>query len=373
MAGSSIEIRIYAAADAAEICVASWDALAEEAMLANPFYASWNLLPALRYLSGGRKVDVLTAWQDGVLAGLVPVHYRLRLRGLTVASVWKHSECYQTMPLLRSEAVWTAMLDGLWRERGVRVLHNSTQAGMPLCLHDKQHIVRLRYRRPLLQAGQSYRQLQAHWKGKVRRERQRLERRFFENDSAVYSNHKADAVARLEQYIRLEAQGWKGLSGSAIAQNESLCAYYRAMAQAAGARSAIEVQCLARDGQAAAMSIRLLSGVTAYEIKTSFDSNQISLAPGVVLELQNMRALCEREDLQRADSCTNPNNALITQLWDDSLAVYNSVYFAPGRVAALLRRFLSGYFYLKALKHRVRAWRPGRPNSFTAGAKSDGR
>ena len=345
-----LTIRLFAAADAEAIDTAQWHALSADAVSPNPFYAAWNLRPALRHLGEGLHIELLTAWQGEQLLALVPVCYRYQCCGLRVASVWKHSECYSTTPLLKALPVWEQMLKGLWQQRRVQMLLNSAQVGLSLSASRVSTLERLSYQRPALPAGVDYASLQQHWSGKVRRERNRLERRFFRDDTACYQNTSTDIARHLESFIALESAGWKGRAGTAIECRAPIRAYYREMAKAAAELGVIEIQSLAHDSRLAASSIRLLSGQRAFEIKTTYDESIAGLAPGVVLELQNMRTLCERADVALTDSCTSKGNALMQQLWNSHLPVYNSACFGPGPVAAVLKVAATLYFQLRTVK-----------------------
>ena len=350
MISDGVSIRLFDAAEAGKIDTAQWHALSAEALTPNPFYAAWNLRAALRHLGEGLHIELLTAWRGEQLLALVPICHRSRWYGLRVASVWKHSECYSTTPLLRSLPVWQLMLDGLWQQRRVQMLLNSTQVGLSLQAGQSCVIERLSYQRPALPAGGDYASVQQHWSGKVRRERNRIERRFFRDDTACYQNTSSDIARHLENFIALECAGWKGRAGTAIDCRTHVRAYYREMAKAAAELGAIEVQSLAHGSRVAASSIRLLSGQQAFEIKTTYDESIASQAPGVVLELRNMQALCERQDIALTDSCTSEGNALLQQLWTQHLPVYNSVCFGPGAVARILKATATLYFCVRSLK-----------------------
>lgn len=373
MSCGAVEIRLLPASEAERLDTERWDALSAAAISPNPFYSAWNLRPALRYLSEGAELELLTAWQNDQLVGLVPLRYRVSRMGLKLATVWKHSECYSGTPLLRSADVWRLMLEGLWQQRGVQMLTNSTQVGVVLSGGNGEHLERLSYARPVLHTRYDYREVQRHWKGKVRRERNRLERRYFCDPSANYNNTVEGIAEQLEDYLSLEAAGWKGRAGTAIDTQPTLRDYYREMARGASQAGAIEIQRLAQGDRPMAMSIRLLSGGRAFEIKTCYDESAASLAPGVVLELQNIRALCRREDIHLADSCTSAGNELLQQLWHGTMPVYSSAYFGPGLTASLMRRGICLYFQLRSLKRRLKAKRPGSSVVFGTQESDNGR
>jgi hypothetical protein len=87
------------------------DDLADNALQPNVFYESWMLLPALRFLAAGVRLQfVLVLAQGGddstpLLCGFFPLEQRWGYKGLPVRylSLWRHRHCFLGLPLLRAE------------------------------------------------------------------------------------------------------------------------------------------------------------------------------------------------------------------------------------------------------------------------------
>lgn len=345
-----MRLRIYARAQCDEVPTEAWERLAHRALVKNPFYEHWNLLPALRHLDTAEHVELVTAWRGEELVALFPLHHGRKLPFFATAAVWKHDECYCTSPLLVDEAAWSQLLALLWRERRVQMLLSTTQVGRAMLPATGPHATRQSYRRAALDCSRRFDDIEQNWPRKRRKESRRLMRKAFEQSQGRYTRaDDLEGCRRLfSAFLRVEASGWKGRAGSAIANNPDTRKYYEALVEAGAARGQVQTQLLSLDDTPVAASLRLVTGDRCFEVKTSFCEAHRSLSPGALLEVLNIQALTEGE-WRQADSCSQAGNRLLESLWPDSLPVYNSVYFAPdpvARVAALLTKAF------KAVKHR---------------------
>jgi hypothetical protein len=193
------------------------------------------------------------------------------------------------------------------------------------------------------------------WPRKRRKEWRRLLRKSLESDQATYqtAQSKKACSEAFELYTEIECKGWKGRAGTAIAQDPHKLNYYRAMIKQGCEVGQVETQLLMLKGDAIAASIRLIRGDIAFEVKTSYSESYRKLAPGILLELLNMQQLAEGT-LHFADSCTQAGNKVMEALWNDRVAVYNSVYFGPSALSRLACLLIRAYKYLRHRKtHNV--------------------
>jgi len=58
-----MKLRFYSRSQCKEIPLKAWESLAERAIVSNPFYEHWNLIPALEHLEQSSKVELVTAWR----------------------------------------------------------------------------------------------------------------------------------------------------------------------------------------------------------------------------------------------------------------------------------------------------------------------
>jgi CelD/BcsL family acetyltransferase involved in cellulose biosynthesis len=119
------------------------------------------------------------------------------------------------------------------------------------------------------------------------------------------------ALARaVEIFLDVEAAGWKGTAGSAMACRTAHAAFARAVFRAEGGPVGIRADILSRDGTTLAVSLALVAGGTAYLLKTAYDETARAFAPGLVLEAEIVRALHADGFAERLDSATLAGSAL---------------------------------------------------------------
>jgi hypothetical protein len=125
-----------------------------------------------------------------------------------------------------------------------------------------------------------------------------------------------DGEAWLEDFLRLEAAGWKGREHSALASNRVERAFFLQAARAALARGKLMMLALVLDGRPIAMKCNFLSSRGSFAFKIGYDENFASYSPGVQLELDNIQQV-HRQQIQWMDSCAVPDHSMINRLWMD--------------------------------------------------------
>ena len=312
--------------------VEAWDRLAGRAAEPNPFFESWYLLPSLRHLPETDAVTVLRFEQDGELAGILPVvrparYYRWPVPHL---SSWLHANCFCGVPLVAKgcEApFWRATLE--WADgapgaalfmhlRGI-VLGGPMHAalrGVIACDGRKITIVHNETRAMLASdlSPESY--LEASLSSKKRKELRRQANRLADEGEVSYERHTgADDIDQwCDQFFALEAAGWKGAAGSALACREGTAQLFRESLQGAAAQSRLERLTLRLSDRPIAMLATFLTPPGAFSYKTAFDEEFARFSPGVLLQRENLTML-ERPEIAWSDSCASADHPMIDHLW----------------------------------------------------------
>jgi CelD/BcsL family acetyltransferase involved in cellulose biosynthesis len=89
--------------------------------------------------------------------------------------------------------------------------------------------------------------------------------------------------AALQRFFHLEAAGWKGRRGTAIAADRHLVSFYSSVARAAAAGGWLALRELALDGRPAAMHFGLRYRGTYYLPKPAYDERLAACSPGQLL------------------------------------------------------------------------------------------
>jgi CelD/BcsL family acetyltransferase involved in cellulose biosynthesis len=106
--------------------------------------------------------------------------------------------------------------------------------------------------------------------------------------------------AAVDAFLRLEASGWKGERGSAIALDPVLAGFYRRIARDAAARGALALRALRLDGRAVAVHLGIVHRGVYLLPKTAYDESLGSVSPGQLLQ-REVLAECEARGLSGFD------------------------------------------------------------------------
>ena len=306
-----------------ESIVPAWEQLARDALEPNPFYEPWMLLPALREFSAGQDVRVALVWQGDELAGLFPFRRLARYKGLPASALssWLHAHCLLCTPLVRAcsaRATLEALFD--WCDASF-IEFRYLPAGEPfhralretLAARGLKPGVNRAWSRGLLRKNR------ATVSGQLRRQFARKERRLAERGRFEHVTlQPQDEIGRwIEDFLRLEAAGWKGREGSAMACTDANRRYATEIFSAAFRRGRLLMCGLDLDGRAIGRRASFLAGNGAYAFKTAYDESLGEFSPGVMLELDNIRQLDATPGLEWMDSFTEDANLALERMWPD--------------------------------------------------------
>lgn len=355
--------------------LAAWVDLAGATAHPNPFFEPFMLLPALRFLPGGAGVDVLLVYRNELLCGLAPLAHIRRYRGLPIAArtLWQYAHCFDATPLLRAgheRAAMGALLDALTDDvpllelRTVAaegpaagaVIDAVNQRGLEVSISGQHTRAFLRRATD----ADSYREA-AISPGK-RKELRRQERRLAELGTLVYDRLAPGAPLAdwTAEFLTVEAMGWKGRAGSALAASAADRSFFASVTEAAYARGRLAILALRVGGRAAAMKCNLLAGDGAFAFKIGYDESLARYSPGVLLELANIDWLHARPSLRWMDSCAAWDHPMINGIWRERVG-FETVLVATRRSWAAAA-FVAATPFLrwarKRISHRAEENRP---------------
>jgi len=110
----------------------------------------------------------------------------------------------------------------------------------------------------------------------------------------------AEVDAAIDAFLRLEASGWKGARGTAIALDPSLAGFYRRLAHDAAARGALAIRALLLDGRPIALHLGIVHRRVYLLPKTAYDESFATVSPGQLLQ-RDVLAECEARGLAGFD------------------------------------------------------------------------
>lgn len=312
--------------------VLAWDALAMWASEPNPFFESWYLLPALRGLDPDGRVRILRFEMGGDLAGIMPIvrQSRYYTRPIPNWASWAHPNGFLGAPLVArgmERSFWRALLGwadaqgglGLFLHLAELPLSGALADALRDVLNDQGRNAALVGRRQhvMLQSDlspEAY--FEATVSGKKRKEYRRQANRLGELGALEFVRHEDedDLSAWCEDFLKLEAAGWKGEAGSALACLPATTALWREALHGAAARGRLERLSMRLDGRPIAMLATFITKPGAFMFKTAYDESLSAYSPGVLLQRENL-AMLDMPGLGWIDSCADETHPMITHLW----------------------------------------------------------
>lgn len=354
-----------------------WHDLVARAHEPNVFMDPAIIQIAERYLS--RRCVTLLAWRGETLLGLwafaigAPQHALLPARML-LAPATPHG--YLATPVIDRGAageVLEAMLDFIARDPGLpksialdpMAADGPTMQALALVLSARGSapLMLAQAKRPLLRSeldGKQYfeQALSSASRKKLRQYRRRLEEKGA-LELKVWSAPEA-IIKAFEDFLQLEAAGWKGRRGSAMSCGEAEAAFARGMVAALARRGNAAVHALYLDGKPVSMQVVLRAGAAAFTWKTAYDEAMHDFSPGMLLLEDYTKAFLADENIAYVDSCAYDESGFmsawrerqaIAQVWIDARRGGSLAFRALGH---LQKAFLS---LRGAAKQRYLAWR----------------
>jgi CelD/BcsL family acetyltransferase involved in cellulose biosynthesis len=351
-----------------------WRDLIARSLEPNVFMDPAVIDSAQRNLNG-RNCMTLLAWQHGhgaaKLIGLWalsvgrPEHSLLPFRALRAPAV-PHG--YLATPVVdRDEAATAlaAMLDFLARDHDLPALIALDAAAMSgPTMHVLTHALETRgqallvlaqVQRPMLVSQLDAKQyfekaLSASSRKKLRQHRRRLAERGT-LESKVWN--KPDEVSQaFEDFLALEAAGWKGRRGSALLCHPDEAAFARAMMETLAKRGHAWVHGLALDSRPVSMQVVLRAGAVAFTWKTAYDEAMHDVSPGMLLLEDYTAAFLADDTITRVDSCAYDETGFMSS-WSERETVAQ-VWIAT-RPGQSLRFFLLAHLQKTYLATRAKA------------------
>ncbi len=306
--------------------------------------------------------------ENGVprLIGLMPFcdqrFYKLPIR---CAAAWRPDEAFDSTPLLCADvaaAAFDAILSGL-SGLGYRMLSFQTLSASPTLTQllesttDSRGLSvfqRSRFERAaLLLEGSADDYLQRSLSKNRRKKTSKALKRLETVGQVAFEKTDAnsDFHSWAQDFVDLEASGWKGRQGTAIANRDETLRFFLDAVQRFADKGRVRFGKLSLDDCPVAMLVDFISGDLVSAFKTTFDERYAEHSPGALLEIQNIRWLFE-SGFRICDSCTAPDNALINSLYVERLGFQDLVISLTPAANLYVRKLLPT---IQTLARRIRS------------------
>ena len=194
--------------------------------------------------------------------------------------------------------------------------------------------------------------LSASTRKKLRQHRRRLARQ----GTLQYRVAREPEAVReaFDEFMRIEASGWKGRHGTALVDNAHDAAFARQMVSALAMRGDAAVHGLYLDDRAVSMQVVLHSGPAAFTWKTAYDEKLHEFSPGMLLFEDYTAGFFADDRVVFVDSCAIDDTGYmaawterqpVVSMWIDArrgrsivLAVLAGLHKAHARLRVAVKR-----------------------------------
>ena len=143
-----------------------------------------------------------------------------------------------------------------------------------------------------------------------------------------------------EEFLTLEAAGWKGKQGTALLCNESDKAFVRAAIATLAEQGCAWIDALHLNGRPVSMQIIARCGPAAFTWKTAYDERFHDFSPGMLLLEDYTASLLADTSVAFVDSCSHSDSGFMAA-WSERQPVAD-LWIDARRGGSLAFRFLSG-------------------------------
>ncbi len=307
---------------------ASWDAVAARASESNAFAERWFMTASARHLDIPADARMLVVRAEDQLIGMMPIFVAPKYGRMPVRHVenWLHYNCFFGAPLVRrsfESYFWYRALDLLDADPNAPAflhlvaLDGDGPLADALLKARKGSAIVYRSTRAMLQSDLSPNDYyEATVRKKKRKEIGRLQHRLAEMGAVNFSrlSDAADLEAWIDAFLALEASGWKGRDGAALANERATEGFVRDAMRGAFAAGHLEIVRLDLDGRVIAMLVNFLTPPGSFSFKIAFDEEFARFSPGVLIQLENLKIL-EVPGVRWMDSCAVEDHPMINSLW----------------------------------------------------------
>jgi len=329
--GISVELRPLASLGDV---VDPWKALAARALEPNVFLDPAFALAAAPALGGDVQAGLVWSHAPAPeLLGLFPVRVEARRYGLPlpVLCSWTHPYAPFGTPLVHRDAAeptLSAWLDRLAADPSLPALmlmsyvrDDGPFAGLLDAVLERRGSAAAsydRHRRALLAPGHDRAAYLGH--AIARRQRKELARQWRRmQDRGAVAVSRADdpaaVAAALEDFLQLEAGGWKGRAGTAAAGDPDLRRFMTRAVTDLAAQQRTAIHRLHIGDRVIAACIVLRSGPHAWCWKIAYDEDHARFSPGTQLLVRVTEDLLRDPGIAQADSLATPNHPMIDHIW----------------------------------------------------------
>lgn len=176
------------------------------------------------------------------------------------------------------------------------------------------------YQRPMLESdldGDAYlkQSVSAHHLREMRRQWRKLSA----DGPLSYevARQPSEIRRRTEEFLALEAKGWKGRRRSALISDRYRAAFAREAIGNLAEADAVRIHTVDFKGRAIASLVVFVMAGEAYTWKTAYDEDFARFSPGKLLMMKLTEWHLDDANIVRSDSCAVPDHPIMSRFWSE--------------------------------------------------------
>ena len=353
--------------------IADWANLSDRAVEPNPFFSPEFLLPAAKWLPDGDAVKLAVVRRGLELVLAVPiVRGRYRIVPVDTLTTWHHTHRYLGTPLVAPDSIEVApaaLLEALTRSASTgwlaleQLYIDGSVARAFRAAADKLSATWVQpdvWGRPVVNRRKFDTYLDGTVSARSAKGLRRRRRNLIRDHGPIVCEdiaRKTDpraVEAGIQMFLKMEAAGWKGRAGTALACDRSHAAFWRETCLRLADAGRLEMWQFKAGATMVAQQCHVHQGDTVFHLKTTYDEGLRKYSPGVQLELELLQAFHGDGALEWLDSCTDQEPSTSARLYPDTRRVGDVLIglTGPGRVITQLTPYAAKLW-------RKRPWKPG--------------
>ncbi len=351
----------------------AWEDLCGRCVEDNVYYAPRYARALLENVERDRKIAFAVVWDGAQLVALLPfTRHRVRVPLLQpLGQAWRSKYTFSCMPMLdrgcATEAA-SALLDVLTSANPGEWLIPTVNIEGPACRAVTAALAARalpwafagQFQRAVLKAGDTFeRHMKEHLSAKRHKNIARNRRRLEQMGQVRHESHAEGEGLRhaVTAFLDLEARGWKGKRGTALACNEQTRQFaIDALSGDEGVAPACRADVLTLDGAPIAVSLIAFAGGTGFTVKCTYDETYRSFSAGLLLEIDVIRAFLSGNWANKLDSATAGSH-VIDGLWGDRMEVADLMFSLSPRMPTLrLAAFRLSDRLRRRARDKIKGW-----------------
>jgi CelD/BcsL family acetyltransferase involved in cellulose biosynthesis len=321
-----------------------WAALASRSVSDNAFFHPDFALLAIACLGSG-VVLATVAGDDGRLVAAAPVRRGRLGRIAPAVRLWSHDYGPLGSPLVEAAVcgpALDALIEGLSPPGSgiglvapdlpldgpvaAAMIEGAARAGRPVRILDR------RERAVCRRAPGGPADVRATLPARRRKEYARQLRRLGDSGPVAFetATDPDRVMARFEEFLAVEAAGWKGRRGTALASSATTAEFGRAVVFNHARSGRARIDSLRLGDHPLAVVVSFVAGATAWTWKIAYDETYARYSPGAQLMLRVPESLFGDPAVDRIDSCAAPDHPMIDHLWRRRMTLGTLVVGPPG-------------------------------------------